>query len=567
MEGLQQRIRQQKTRIAEKTKELTVAQKTRDKKLVQMRKRVNAFYKIGRIDLLNITFSTRTLPQLLRFHDAFQSVVNYDKKLLNEYQSAVNNLARAKESLVLEQALLDEFVRQVESEKKEIQLTKENKTSLFQKISEQANLHQQAIDELEMAKQDLTGTMRVLYKKRELFDQGFLLNKGKLRPPVDGVVTSLFNEERVNLFGIRRRTPGITIAAPDGTPIQAVYGGSVVYADYLKGYGNTVIIDHGYGYFTVTSFIDKLLAAKGKAVQGALPEGKAEEPGDKSKETVHEKVYEKLELFANILSTLQDSYVEEINYGRALDGAISGMLQALDPHSSYLSPEDFQELEEDTQGFFSGIGLELTNKDGILTVIAPIEGGPAQRSGLKPNDVIVKINGEWTETLGPTKAVKKIRGPKGSLITLTIFREGWQKSRDITLIREIIPKNSVRMLMLNENICYARISTFQNLTTKDFITAFDELLREKEVKGMILDLRDNPGGLLSQAVSIADLFLSTGTIVYTKGRSETQNSIYLAHPDNKITDIPLLVLINEGSASAAEIVSGALQDQKRAILL
>jgi carboxyl-terminal processing protease len=280
-----------------------------------------------------------------------------------------------------------------------------------------------------------------------------------------------------------------------------------------------------------------------------------------------EETYRQLELFANVLSMLQENYVEPINTKDLIEGAISGLLLSLDPHSSYLKPENFQDLKDETQGSFTGIGIEITMRENILTIVSPIEGTPADQAGLKAKDRIVKIDGEPTKDMSPMDAVKKLRGPKGTKVTISIHREGWNAVKDFTLFRDIIPIQSVKSFFLEPGLAYTRITNFQSQTTTDYKKALHDLEAVHPLKGLILDLRNNPGGLLNQAVSIADIFIDEGLIVYTKGRTAEQNMTFKAHDTGKERKYPIVILVNEGSASASEIVAGALQDHKRAIIV
>jgi carboxyl-terminal processing protease len=277
--------------------------------------------------------------------------------------------------------------------------------------------------------------------------------------------------------------------------------------------------------------------------------------------------YQQLETFANVLSILQENYVDDIDARKVMEGAISGMLFSLDPHSSYLKPEDFKELQEETEGSFSGIGIEVTIEDGLLTVVSPIEETPADRAGLKAKDIIVKIDGELTQSMNPMEAIKKLRGPAGSAVTLTIHRTGWEELRDFPLTRDTIPLHSVKEAFLEPGLAYIRITNFQSQTTNDVNNALQNLQQEHPINGLILDLRNNPGGLLDQAVSVTDIFLDGGLVVYTKGRVREQNMTFQAHSNSGKNLFPLVVLVNEGSASAAEIVTGAIQDHKRGIIV
>ncbi len=280
-----------------------------------------------------------------------------------------------------------------------------------------------------------------------------------------------------------------------------------------------------------------------------------------------EATYRQLEIFANVLSILQENYIDEIDADEAIEGAISGMLLSLDPHSSYLTAEDFNELQNETRGSFSGIGIEITVRDSIITIISPIEGTPADKAGLKAKDLIVKINGEPTKNMPSMEAVKQLRGAKGSEVTVSIYREGWKELKEFTIVRDIIPLQSVKGLFLEPGFAYMRITNFQGRTTKDLKETLAKLEKEKKIKGLILDLRNNPGGLLDQAISVSDIFLEEGLVVYTKGRIKEQNMTFQAHSNNGKNLYPLVVLVNEGSASASEIVAGAIQDHKRGVIV
>lgn len=280
-----------------------------------------------------------------------------------------------------------------------------------------------------------------------------------------------------------------------------------------------------------------------------------------------ENTYKELEIFSNVLSILQENYVEEIDTQKAVDGAIQGLLLTLDPHSSYLKPEEFQDLQEETSGAFSGVGIEITIKDGILTVVSPIEGTPAEKAGIKANDLIVEIDGKKTKDMSSDEAIKVLRGTKGSKVTITIQREGWNDQRPFPLTRDIIPLHSVKASFLAPGFAYFRITNFQSHTTRDFKQGLGDLQKKQAIRGLILDLRNNPGGLLNQAVSVSDIFLKQGTIVSTRGRTEDQNMLFSAHDTTDDTGIPMVVLVNEGSASASEIVAGAIQDHKRGVIV
>jgi carboxyl-terminal processing protease len=278
--------------------------------------------------------------------------------------------------------------------------------------------------------------------------------------------------------------------------------------------------------------------------------------------------YDDLETFTNVLAIVQKNYVEDVDTKRLVEGAINGMLASLDPHSAYLTPELYKELQVETKGSFGGLGIEITNRNGMLTVVAPIEDTPADRAGIKPQDIILKIDGEFTKDLSLVEAVKKMRGPKNTKVRLTIKREHPQKLLDLVLTREIIKIQSVKARPLPGGYGYLRVTQFQEHSDDDVERALRQLDKETGgLKGLVLDLRNNPGGLLTQAVKIADVFLDGGLIVYTDGRLENQKQKYFAHKANTWSDFPMVVLVNGGSASASEIVAGALQDHRRAMVL
>ena len=280
-----------------------------------------------------------------------------------------------------------------------------------------------------------------------------------------------------------------------------------------------------------------------------------------------EDTYRQLETFANVLSILQENYVEEIKAKEAIEGAIQGLLLSLDPHSSYMKAESYQEFRSETQGSFTGIGIEITLRDNVITVISPIADTPAAKAGIKAHDKIMRINGESTKNFSPLDAVKSLRGPKGSTVTISIFRDGFKELQDIELIRDTIPLRSVKSFVLKPGFGYIRIANFQSNTTREFKDHLARLQDNGPLNGLVLDLRNNPGGLLNQAVSLTDIFLDEGLIVYTRGRNKEQDLTYEAHKNNSVMEFPLVLLVNEGSASASEIVAGAIQDHQRGVIV
>ncbi|MCJ7775209.1 MAG: S41 family peptidase, partial [Desulfobulbaceae bacterium] len=278
-------------------------------------------------------------------------------------------------------------------------------------------------------------------------------------------------------------------------------------------------------------------------------------------------VYKNIEIFTEVLRQIEKSYVEPPDAQELIYGAIKGMVNNLDPHSSFMTKEEYRELMLETKGSFTGIGVEITVKDNVLTVVSPIEGTPADKVGMKAGDKIIKIEDTRTKDMSLMEAVKKIRGPKGTKVNLTIMREGEAKPLEFSITRGVIPLISVRQYFLTPEIGYVRVSNFQSKTVNDLSEALEEMEKGREIKGLVLDLRNNPGGLLSQAIEVSDLFLNSGLIVSTKGRISSQNITATAHADKKSRTYPIIVLVNSGSASAAEIVAGALQDNKRALVL
>ncbi len=279
--------------------------------------------------------------------------------------------------------------------------------------------------------------------------------------------------------------------------------------------------------------------------------------------------YDQLEQFSNILAIVQRNYVDDVTTKNLVEGAVNGMLASLDPHSAYLTPDLYEELQVDTKGSFGGLGIEITNRGGALTVVSPIEDTPAYRAGIESGDQIVKIEDEFTKDMSLMDAVKKMRGPKGSKVRISVQREGASDLLDFSIERAEIEIESVKSKSLGSGLGYVRITQFQERTATDVEEALDALTKKNEggLRGLVLDLRNDPGGLLSQAVDVSDIFLDGGLIVYTDGRLESQKQKYFAGKKNSRLDFPIVVLVNGGTASAAEIVAGALQDHKRALVL
>ena len=279
-------------------------------------------------------------------------------------------------------------------------------------------------------------------------------------------------------------------------------------------------------------------------------------------------LYKKIDLFSEVLDKVQEEYVEEIDQSEVMDSAINGVLQSLDPYSAYMNPEVFKEMQTDTAGEFGGLGIEVSMEAGVVKVISPIDDTPAAKAGVKAGDYIVRINGEQVQGKSLMEAVNLMRGPVGSPIEITIRRKGLKKAKIIKIVREIIEIKSVVSELIDNKIGYIRLRSFNENSSKQLNLEISKLKKKgSNVVGYILDLRNNPGGLLSQAVKISDFFLEEGEIVSTKGRKSRENRKFFARKGDKIKGKPLIVLINGGSASASEIVAGALQDQKRAILL
>ena len=279
-----------------------------------------------------------------------------------------------------------------------------------------------------------------------------------------------------------------------------------------------------------------------------------------------EEAYEELKTFSDVIDLIEREYVDEVNTKELIQKAIQGMVHSLDPHSSLLPPDAFKDLQIDTKGKFTGIGIHITMQDGFVTVISPIEDTPAYDAGIKARDKIVKVDGKATRDL--REAVKMMRGPKGTKVTVTILRAGTKKPLDFELIRAVIPIVSVKSIGIEPGYAFVRLSQFSSNTTRDLEKALTKLESESTpIKGLILDLRNNGGGLLDQAIKISDLFLDKGEILSIKGRENKNTKVFNASPSSVQRTYPIVVLINGGSASASEIVAGALQDQKRAVIL
>ena len=286
-----------------------------------------------------------------------------------------------------------------------------------------------------------------------------------------------------------------------------------------------------------------------------------------SKGTDSGATYEQLRLFTEVLSIVQNQYVDEVPPRDLIYSAIKGTLRGLDPHSSFLDPESYREMQVETSGSFGGLGIEITLRDDVLTIVAPIEGTPAYRAGLQTGDRIIKIDGLATKDLQLSDAVKRMRGKPGSKVTITVAREGWSEPKDVELVREQIRVQSVRAHDLGGGIAYIKLRQFQEQSPGDLAAALEKAAKAG-MKALVLDLRNNPGGLLTAAVEVTEEFTDDGKlVVYTEGRVRNQNMRFSAHAKKSYPTLPMVVLVNQGSASASEIVAGALQDWGRAIVV
>ena len=280
-----------------------------------------------------------------------------------------------------------------------------------------------------------------------------------------------------------------------------------------------------------------------------------------------EDIYQKIDLFSEVLDKINKEYVDEVNQGKAMDAAINGVLQSLDPYSAYMSPEMFDNMQTETTGEFGGLGIEVGMEAGVVKVISPIDNTPASRAGIKAGDYIVKINETQVQGKSLTEAVELMRGPVGTDIEITVRRIGKKKAIIFNITREVIEIESVKSKILDDKIGYLRLTSFNENSSEQIKNKIKEIKKDKKIKGYILDLRNNPGGLLSQAIRISDFFLDYGEIVSTKGRKSSENRKWFSKKGDLIDGKTLIVLINYGSASASEIVAGALKEHKRAILI
>ncbi len=286
--------------------------------------------------------------------------------------------------------------------------------------------------------------------------------------------------------------------------------------------------------------------------------------------SVPDGTYESLKLYTDVLGIVQESYAEDIDSKDVIYNSIKGMVKGLDPHSSFMTPEEYKEMQVDTRGSFGGLGIEIGMRDDVLTVVAPIEDTPAFRAGLLAGDKIVKIGDKHTKDLSLQDAIGLMRGPKGTPVTIHVIREGFDAPKPFTIVRAIIKVKSVKYRMLDEGFGYVKLNQFQERTSEDLDKALRDLAAKSDggrLTGLVLDLRNNPGGLLQEAVAVSNEFLDSGLIVYTKGRAPGQNMTFNADKSRSRPDFPMIVLVNNGSASASEIVAGALQDHKRAVIM
>ncbi len=282
-----------------------------------------------------------------------------------------------------------------------------------------------------------------------------------------------------------------------------------------------------------------------------------------------EEPYESLKVFTDVLHIIEKDYVKPVKTKKLIYSAIEGMLTSLDPHSSFMTPKMYKEMQVETKGSFGGLGIEITMRNGVLTVIAPIADTPASKAGIKAGDQIIAIEGKPTKNMTLMQTVRKLRGKPGTKVTITIMRKGFARPKKITIVRAVIKIKSVKAKLYEKHYAYVRISQFQERTDSDFVKAVERLQDEShhQIQGFILDLRNDPGGLLNQAVKIADRFISKGLIVSIKGRDENDNIAFQAKASTTIVKSPLIVLTNTGSASASEIVAGAIQDHHRGLIM
>ncbi len=279
-----------------------------------------------------------------------------------------------------------------------------------------------------------------------------------------------------------------------------------------------------------------------------------------------EDMFESLKRFSKVLELVDDNYVKKTSSKDLIDGAIKGLLENLDPHSTFMTPKEYQEMRETTSGEFTGVGIEVTQENGQIKVVSPIEDTPAFRAGLQPGDIILEVDGKSTQELSLQEVVSRIRGPKGSKVELTIIHANSNSPEVVSITRESIPLIAVKVNELENGYYWVRITRFSELTSEDLLKALEKA-EEKGMKGIVLDLRNNPGGLVDEAVFVSDIFLSKGNIVSIRGRNNTTLGTYSAKKQNTDVTVPMVVLVNSGSASASEIVAGALRDHKRALIL
>ena len=280
-------------------------------------------------------------------------------------------------------------------------------------------------------------------------------------------------------------------------------------------------------------------------------------------------LYEKIDLFGEVLENIKEEYVDDVDQAEVMDSAINGVLQSLDPYSAYMSPELFKEMQTDTRGEFGGLGIEIGMEAGVVKVISPIDGTPAEEAGIKAGDYIVKIGKEQVQGKSLMEAVKLMRGPIGTSVNLTVRRKGTKKPLEFKIIRKIIEVQSVssKVISKKKNIGYLRLKSFNENSDNQFLKSIKKFEKNSKIKGYVIDLRNNPGGLLTQAINITDFFLDDGEIVSTKGRKASETRKFFAKRGDEVKGKPIVVLINNGSASASEIFAGALKDHKRAIIL
>ena len=583
----------------------------------KMSKRLRLIYKLDNRFLVRILFSSTNSHELNRNLLFLNKISQKDSELIKSLKINITSLKTSRSQLKDKVKRLMNLRSQLKAQNQELESDQRHKIRFISQLRKE-----RAMKFVKMRKlRDRLGNPNLIGESH--LSLSFFEKKGRLIHPVKGELSDSYGVASDPKYRYLLTHKGHFYEAPKGSPVYGIYSGKVAYFGVIDGYGKTVIIDHGDHYYTVYSGHKSVSVFEGQEVaegtvlgfvgfsrrhekMGAYFEirhfsdavdsssvvgGKGTKNlvgadmkkkyiiiisgiilsialvsidlGAKSKER-----YLTLQLFAKVLNLVQEYYVEDVDTKKLIYGGVRGMLKELDPHTNFLPPNIYKEFETETSGEFGGLGIEITIKKGVLTIISPIEDTPAWRAGLKSGDKIVLINGESTKGFSLVDAAQRMRGKKGHVIKLGVFREGFDKPKIYSIKRGTVKVKSAKYTDLEKGYAYVKLTSFTENTAKGLKKILKKHIKKyKKIRGLIIDMRKNPGGLLDQAVEVSDMFVSSGMLVSTRGRGNVKKEIWHAKKQGTYEGFPIIVLIDEYSASASEIVAGALKDNKRALIM